>query len=69
MGSDPIKAAQCETDFKEAWEYCEKNIKSVEIFYVNENNQKVLAKVHFRFNSKVTHNLVDYIIIQLLSLG
>ena len=53
MGSDPIKAAQCEADFKEAWDYCEKNTKNVEILYVNEDNQKALAKVHFRFNSKV----------------
>ena len=50
--SSPIKV-QCEADLKEAWEYCERNSKSVEILYANELNQKTLAKVHFRFNPKV----------------
>ena len=54
MGSNSIKA-QSETDFKEAWEYCEKYTRSVEILYTNENNQKTLANVHFRFNSKVIY--------------
>ena len=50
--SNPIKA-QGEADLKEAWEYCEKNSKSVEILYENEHNQKTLARVHFKLDPKV----------------
>ena len=44
---------QCVADLNEAWEYCERNSKSVEILYENEYNQKTLAKVHFKFDPKV----------------
>jgi len=51
--NDPIEA-KCHADFKEAWDYCHRNSKSVELLYKNEDNQTTLAKVHFRFDPKVS---------------
>lgn len=50
--SNPIEI-KCDADLKEAWEHCCKNSKSVELLYENEDSQKTLAKVHFRFDPKV----------------
>lgn len=50
---NPIEA-KCYADLREAWEHCYRNSKSVEILYENEDDQKTLAKVHFRFDPKVT---------------
>jgi len=36
------------SDLAEAWSHCKKWSKSIELFYHNEQDQKVLAKVHFR---------------------
>jgi len=35
-------------DLTEAWNHCKKWSKSIELFYHNDNDEKVLAKVHFR---------------------
>ena len=58
--TDPIQV-KCNADLREAWEHCNKNSKSVEILYENEDSQKTLAKVHFRFDPKVaSHKLLNY---------
>ena len=48
--------AKLDTDpFKEAWEHCKKSSKSIEVLYKNEDeDKKVLAKVHFRSYSSVS---------------
>jgi len=51
---DPIEA-KCEADLGDAWDHCQKYTKSIEILYENNDNQKTLAKVHFRFNPKVSY--------------
>lgn len=53
MGTTNSIRDKCEADLKEAWKDCERNSRSVEILYENEQNQKVLANVHFRFDPKV----------------
>ena len=53
MGSTNAVEIKCDADLKEAWEYCKRNSKSVEILYENNDNQKSLARVHFRFNPRV----------------
>ena len=50
--NNPVEI-KCDADLKEAWEHCSRNSKSVEVLYENEDNQKTLAKVHFRFDPKV----------------
>lgn len=50
---DPIEA-RCDADLTDAWNHCQKYTKSIEILYENDNNQRTLAKVHFRFNPKVS---------------
>ena len=50
---DPIET-KCDADLEDAWDYCRKYTKSIELLYENDDNQKTLAKVHFRFNSKVS---------------
>ena len=37
-----------EFDLWEAWKHYKDNSKSIEVLYKNDENQKVLAKVHFR---------------------
>ena len=45
--------AQTDTDLIEAWNYCTKWSKSVELLYQNENGQKILTKIYFRTYSAV----------------
>ena len=47
-------------EFDKAWEYCKTNSKSVEILYENEDNQKILAKVHFRFYPEVRNHIAIF---------
>lgn len=50
---DPIEA-KCDEDLEDAWGYCQKYTKSIELLYENDEHQKTLAKVHFRFDPKVS---------------
>ena len=43
-------------DLKKAWKHYEDHSKSVEVIY-NDNDQKVLAKVHFRTDPSVSNKL------------
>ena len=59
---------KCDADLKEAWEYCDRNSKNIEIIYEDDDHQKTLAKVHFRFNPKVS-SIVNYAMIWLFIPG
>ena len=40
---------------KKAWDFCSKSSKSIEVLYKNEEeDEKVLAKVHFRSSPSVS---------------
>ena len=54
-GSKNRAESKCDTEIKEAWNYCHKWSKSVEVVYENEDDQKVLAKVHFRSYPSVSN--------------
>ena len=47
---------KCDDDLlKEAWEHCEESSKSIEVLYENKDeDEKVLAKVHFKAYSSVS---------------
>ena len=49
-GSKNTQEAKSYEDLaKDAWDYCSKSSKSIEVLYKNEDeDKKVLAKVHFR---------------------
>ena len=38
----------------EAWKYCSERSKSVEVLYENLDGEKILSKVHFRYNPDVS---------------
>ena len=53
--NDELKVSESKNDteskndeLKEAWNHCQKWSKSIEVIYENDEDQKVLAKVHFR---------------------
>ena len=55
------------SELYEAWEDCKKDSKSIEVLYKNDENKKVLAKVHFRTYDTVkwqlrSKYLIGYII-------
>lgn len=55
--SEPKKASEEEDDddvLNQAWALCKKQSKSVEVFYRNMDNEKVLTKIHFQFNPDVS---------------
>ena len=41
-------------ELNEAWAFCEKQSKSVEVFYRNMDKEKVLTRIHFQFNPDVS---------------
>lgn len=47
-------------DLKEAWDYCKKSSKSIEVLYRNDDDEKVLAKVHFRSDPSVSNMYILY---------
>ena len=47
-----------EADLIEAWDYCKKWSKSVELFYYNENKEKILTKIHFKTYPAVSNTLL-----------
>ncbi len=38
----------------EAWRFCEKRSRSIEVFYTNEEDEKVLTRVHFQYDKEVS---------------
>jgi len=54
-GSKNSAESKCDAEIKEAWNHCQKWSKSVEVIYENEDDQKVLAKVHFRSYPSVSN--------------
>ena len=40
---------------KKSWKYCKNQSKSIEVIY-NDDDQKILAKVHFRTDPLVSRN-------------
>ena len=42
----------------QAWQFCKKQSKSVEVFYRNMDGDKVLTRVHFPFNPDVSSSIV-----------
>lgn len=49
-GNDPNDKSLCD-----AWKFCQKWSKSVEVLYKNMNGHQILTKVHFHYNPEV-HN-------------
>ena len=45
---------ESERDFYDAWEYCKDQTRSIEVLYKNDQDQNVLAKVHFRVYDTVS---------------
>ena len=43
-----------ERNLCDAWEHCRKETRSIEVLYKNDQDQKVLAKVHFRVYDTVS---------------
>ena len=41
-------------DLHKAWNLCKRHSKSVEVFYRNMDDEKVLTKIHFPFNPDVS---------------
>ncbi len=37
-----------------AWWFCEKTSRSIEVFYTNEEDEKVLTRVHFQYDKEVS---------------
>ena len=56
-GSKNNGEAKSYEDFaKDAWEFCSKSSKSIEVLYKNEEKgKKILAKVHFRSSPSVSY--------------
>lgn len=53
----PCETKQSKNDdnLQKAWEHCKTKSKSIEVFYKNEEeDKKILAKVHFRLYSSVS---------------
>ena len=61
--SEPVTVGSKDPKYlTEAWNYCKKWSKGIEVLYHNEEDQKVLAKVHFRYYPAVSitlHNSVN----------
>lgn len=45
---------QRRTEILEVWEYCGDRSKSVEVLYENLDGEKMLSKVHFRYDPAVS---------------
>ena len=65
MGGEHISTSESET-LQEAWEFCKRRSKSIEVLYENMNGCKILTRVHFNFDPDVNLKLIVIIIIQLL---
>ena len=50
---EPKQHESKETVF-DAWEHCRKQTRSIEVLYKNDQDQNVLAKVHFRVYDTVS---------------
>ena len=48
------KQHEWERNLCDAWEHCRKQTRSIEVLYKNDQDQKVLAKVHFRVYDTVS---------------
>ena len=38
---------------KDAWKFCKGNSRCIEVFYLNEEEERVLTKVHFQYDKEV----------------
>jgi len=63
---DPVKS-RYHSDLTEAWNHCKKWSKSIELFYHNDDDEKVLAKVHFRSYPAVSvHSIVKMLLMMII---
>ncbi len=51
MGAEPKVV---EGHLAEAWSYCKRQSKSIEVFYKNMDGDKILTRVHFPFDPDVS---------------
>ena len=41
-------------DVRMAWEFCKERSKSIEVCYENQQGEKILTRVHFKFEKQVS---------------
>ena len=61
--SYPSIAEPKSEDMEKVWSFCKKRSKSIEVFYRNMDEDKVLTKVHFQFDPVVRDCTIGSILV------